>query len=140
MNRHQLVNKFWKIYGSQRFIPCSEEPAVETFLEPDESCSHTQTYFIKVLLNIILPSIPWSPRMFLPLGFPIKISCLITGTQQVTPRKRASYFSWDAPVFVIEGFVDLLKVGIVQQNNHDCFLQAHFRSTIHNTSSQSSVL
>ena len=29
-------------------------------------------YFLKIHLNIILPSTPWSPKWFFPSGFPTK--------------------------------------------------------------------
>ena len=65
----QLVNKFPTFYGTRRFITTfkSAHKLYHSRLDPD----HTPTsYFLKLHLNIILPSMPQSPKWTLSLRFP----------------------------------------------------------------------
>ena len=62
----QAGTKFPTFYGNRMFITAFVCPYPES-LDP----IHTPTYhFLKILLNIILPSAPWSSKRSLSLRFP----------------------------------------------------------------------
>ena len=66
---------------SEGSLPHSQVPVTCPFPEPAESspCPH----FLKIHLNIILPSLPGSSKWSLPLGFPTK-SCVLLSPISVT--------------------------------------------------------
>ena len=69
----QLVKKFPAFYGNQRFITAVTEcpPPFPTLSQLDPV--HTPTsHFLKIHLNIILPSTPGSPKWSLSFKFPHK--------------------------------------------------------------------
>ena len=54
-------------------LPHSQVPATCPYPEPAQSSPYPTSHFLKIHLNIILPSTPWSPKWFLSLGFPHQI-------------------------------------------------------------------
>ena len=51
-------------------LPHSQVPATCPFLEPVRSSPYPHRYFLKIHLNVILPSTPVSPKRSLSLRFP----------------------------------------------------------------------
>jgi len=47
----QLLKKFPALYGIQKFITCSKDPATGPCPEPYESSAYSHTLFLKDLLN-----------------------------------------------------------------------------------------
>jgi hypothetical protein len=45
-------------------FPCSQEPAIGPYPEPDESRPHISTYFLKIHFNNTIPFMPRSPFRF----------------------------------------------------------------------------
>jgi len=68
--RSQLVKKFTVFYGTQRFITAFTRAATWPYLEPHQSSPCHPTHFLKVHLNINLPSKPGSSKWSLSLRFP----------------------------------------------------------------------
>ena len=56
-----------------RSLPHSQVPATHPYPEPARSSPYPLSYFLKIRLNIILPSTSGSPKWFFPSGFPTKI-------------------------------------------------------------------
>ena len=66
----QLVKKFPLFYGNRKFITIFTVPATCPCPEPDRSGPCPTSHFLKIHLNIILPSTPGSSKWFLSLRFP----------------------------------------------------------------------
>ena len=62
----QLVKKFPTFYGTRRFITAFTSARHLSQLYP----VHTSSHFLKIYLNVILPSTPGSPKWSLFLMFP----------------------------------------------------------------------
>jgi hypothetical protein len=54
-------------------LPRSQEPATSSYSEPDQSCSHSACYSLKIRFNIIRSSTPAYCTFSLPSGFLTKI-------------------------------------------------------------------
>jgi len=77
----QLVKKFSAIYGTRRFITAFTKCPPPVHVQSQINPVHTATsHFLKIPLNIILPSMPGSPKWSLSLRFPTP-----------KPRIRLSY-------------------------------------------------
>ena len=50
----------------------SQVPAIRPILSQVHSAHTPTSYFLKIYLNIILPSTPGSPKWLFPSGFPTK--------------------------------------------------------------------
>jgi len=66
----QLVKKFPSFYGTRRFITALQVPTACPYLEPDQSSPYPTSHFLKIHLNIILPSTPGSPKWSISHRFP----------------------------------------------------------------------
>jgi len=66
----QLVQKFPACYETRRFITAYTSDCYLPYSEPPRSSPHFTSYFLKIHLNIILPSMPGSPKWPLSLRYP----------------------------------------------------------------------
>ena len=66
----QLVKKFSAFYGTQRFITSLQVPTICPCPESDPFNPYPSSNFLKIHLNIILPSRPGSPKLSRFLMFP----------------------------------------------------------------------
>ena len=55
-------------------LPHSQVPATCPYPKPARSSPYPTSYFLKIRLNITLPSTPGSPKWFFPSCFPTKTS------------------------------------------------------------------
>jgi len=80
---------------SEGSLPHSLVPATCSYPEPARSCPCPQSHFLKIHLNIILPSTPGSPKWSLSLRFlhqnPVYVSPL-AHTRYMTYPSHSSYF------------------------------------------------
>ena len=70
-NCTQLFMRFPAFYGTQGSVLYSQEPATGSCPQPGQSgpCPPTPPHFLKIHLNIILPSTLGSPKLCLSLRF-----------------------------------------------------------------------
>jgi len=68
----QVFKKFPAFYGTRSSLPHSQLPAIYPYPESDRSVHTPTSHFLKILLNIILPSTSWSPSGLFPSGSPTK--------------------------------------------------------------------
>ena len=77
-------------------LPHSQEPATCTYPEPARSSPYTPvSHFLKIHLNIFLPSMPGSPQWSLSLGFPHQnhvCTSLLTHTRYIPRPSHSSRF------------------------------------------------
>ena len=67
----QLVKKFPAFYGTRRFITAiTKWPSPVPILSQLNPVHTSTSHLLKIHLNIILPSTPWSLQWYLSLGFP----------------------------------------------------------------------
>ena len=66
----QLVKKFPAFYGARKFITSFTSTRQLSQSWGSSIQSITPPYFLKINLNVILPSMPWSPKWSLFLRFP----------------------------------------------------------------------
>jgi hypothetical protein len=69
----QLVKKFPAFYGTLSSINALTVPATCLYPEPAQSSPYPTFHFLKIHLNIILPSTPGPPHWSLYLRFPHQI-------------------------------------------------------------------
>ena len=72
----QLVKKFSAFYGTRSFITAFKRPATYPYPEPARPSPHFPSQFLKINLNIILPSAPGSSKWSLSLMFPPPKPCI----------------------------------------------------------------
>ena len=73
----QLVKKFPAFYGTRRFITAFTKCPPPVHVQSQINPVHTATsHFLKIPLNIILPSMPGSPKWSLSLRFPTPKPCI----------------------------------------------------------------
>jgi len=69
-----LVQKFPGFYWTRMFVTAFiKKPDTCAYFEPDQPSSRSPSNFMKILFNIILPSMPGSSKWPLSLRFPHKI-------------------------------------------------------------------
>jgi hypothetical protein len=68
----QILKKFPAFYVTRRFITAFTSAAICPYPEPHQSSPCPPFYFLKIHLNIILPSTPESSQRSLPSVFPTK--------------------------------------------------------------------
>ena len=68
----QMAKKFPASCGTRRLIPHSQVPATYPILSKIDPVSTLTFHYLKIHLNIIVPSTPGSPRWSLSLSFPPK--------------------------------------------------------------------
>jgi len=66
----QLVKKFLALYRTEKFVGHSQVPATWSYPEPDQSSPCPPSHYLKIHLNIILPSTPGISKGSFPLRFP----------------------------------------------------------------------
>ena len=66
----QIVKKFPAFFGTRRFITALQVPATCPYPERHQSSPCPTSHFLKIHLNIILPSKPGSSKWSLSLRFP----------------------------------------------------------------------
>ena len=118
---HQLVTKVPVFYGTWRFINTFKR-ASHLSLSWDSSIqSMTPSHFLKICLNIILPSMPGSSTWYVPQVSPPKPYIhLPSPTCAYMPHR--SYFSWFYHLNI--WWVQVMKHVIMQSSKLPCYLVA----------------
>ena len=70
LNGFQLVKNFLAYYGTRRYITAFTSAPTCSYPEPYQSSPYPPTHFLKIHLNIILPSTPGPSKWPLFLRFP----------------------------------------------------------------------
>ena len=71
----QLIKKFPAFYGTPKFITLITSARHLSLSWTNYPVPTTPSHFLKIHLNIILPSTSWSPQWSLSSGFPTKTLC-----------------------------------------------------------------
>ena len=78
-------------------LPHSQVPATCPYPEPARSSPYPQTHFLKIHVNIILPSTPRSPKLSLSIRFPHKNPVYASPPPYVLHSPPISFFSILSP-------------------------------------------
>jgi hypothetical protein len=118
----QLVKKFPAFYGTRRFITVFTSACHLSILRQLSPVHTTTSYFLKIHLNIILPSTPGSPHWSLSLRFPHQNPLHASPLHHPSYMPRPSHSSRFYHPHNTGWGIEMMKLLIMKFSPHPCYL------------------